>query len=82
GHTVPAMSGQEQPVSGRKFPIVGLILDAQPRTAGDEQHELISALIEPIVFRGDLARRDNPLDEKAWGLDQSLEQLCCLRPDG
>ncbi|MDJ0513751.1 MAG: hypothetical protein QNJ62_09950 [Methyloceanibacter sp.] len=73
------MSRQEEPVSGYEFPIVSLILDPQTGSARDQQHELVAALIEPLAFRCNLTRRDNPLDEETRGLDQVSEQFFRLR---
>lgn len=72
---MPAMRGQDEPITLLQDPVLGLLLDAEPRCAGHEKNELIVLLIVPVARGSCLARRDNTLDAHARLLEQTIDDL-------
>ena len=70
-----AMGGKQDEIAFAEFPVLSLALDAEPRSALNDQDPLVGLLIVPLTFRRRLSGRDDPLDAESRPLDERFHHL-------
>src|SRR3989304_4873250 len=70
GHAMAAMGGEQDEIAFAELPVLSLALDAEPRSALNDQDPPVVPLIVPWPSRRRLSGRDDPVAAESRPLDE------------